>query len=184
VHTLWGSRPNYNPQCVQSSAPGFDHSADAEDAWAAEPKTTAGSDNDALDSDREEDPSQADLQPDTSAPRANHPSSTPGPARKRAASTQEARDKGRSTKAKLNAESIQTEVDQLTNSFAAAQESNTAATIRKAELRNEYRKHKLQMKEERRKNRFNAAMEVYHLLYLQWDSDGRTGPHPTPPVYE
>jgi hypothetical protein len=152
---------------VQSSTPGFDHAADAEDAWATDPKITAGSDNEAPDSDVEEDPSQADPLPNSSTAPANFPSSTSGPARKRASSTHAVRDNGHSTKAKLNAESIQTEVDQLSNSFAAAQEANTAATIRKAELRNEYRKHKLQMKEERRKNKFNAAMEVYHLLYMQ-----------------
>jgi hypothetical protein len=86
VHTLWGSRPNYNPQCIQSSTPGFDHSADAEEAWTADPKKTADSDNDASDSDREEDPS--DLQPDASDAPAKLPSSAP--ACKRGASTQEA----------------------------------------------------------------------------------------------
>jgi uncharacterized coiled-coil DUF342 family protein len=101
---------------------------------------------------------------------------------KQYASSQEACDKGHSTKAKLNAESIQIEVDQLTNSFAATIESNIVATIRKAELCNEYRKHKLQIKEEQRKNCFNIVMEVYNLLYVQWDSDRHTGPYPTPPV--
>lgn len=179
MHTLWGSRPNYNPQCVQSSTPGFDHLADAADAWASNIKKTTDAASTGSDSDTEEHlPPTPVRHPDSQiipSSTIKHP--------KRPSSSQDAREKGRMTRTKLNSNSILSEVDQLTDSFAASSERFTAASIRRAELRNDYRTRKMEMREERKKNRFHAALELYNVLYTQWDSEGRTGPRPTPPLY-
>ncbi|KAI5812140.1 hypothetical protein BZA77DRAFT_325287, partial [Pyronema omphalodes] len=256
IHSLWGNRPNYNPYCVQSSAPGLDHGADtdAEDALTTtDDRMTSivtDSNHDADYSDGEEDPTLHHISRDpsslpemlpstpitttaisttitdhaaiTATPNAALTTVTPTPtitaiptptltptaterptptitasALKRPAPPAEIRNNSRSTKARLTTECIRSEIqgpngnasngsNSVNSSTVTAASENiesAAASIRKAELRIEYKKYKLQMKEERKKNRFNAALEVYKILYAQWDSDGRVGPRPTPPLY-
>jgi hypothetical protein len=163
--------------------------AQADAAWLSEPKTSGDTEDDGFDLEVVD-----EEVPSGSAPGTRSSPPPPPTSRKRPVQAS-ATEKGRSTRAKINAEVIHSDVDQLANGFSAAADANTAATVKKVELRHEYRKHKLNMKAERRKdrleadelhkkNKFNAAMEVYKFLYAEWDAEGRIGQRPTPPAYE